>query len=323
MKIMPSAIALLALVGTTYMHSASADNEFPSKQIRFVVPYPAGGANDRVARVLAQKIIENVQQPVIVDNKPGASGLIGSDFLAKSPPDGYTIMIHTDSLIISLLLSPNIKFNVQQDIAPVTQMVNMEYVLVANPSVAARDLAELINLAKTRPGKLNYSSTGIGSTGHILTEAFKRAAGVDIVHVPYKGGGPATLAVFRNETQVIAISVSTSLPYVKAGKMRVLAMLGFARSKALPDVPILSELGFSDFPTPWLGIFAPAKTPAGVIQRLHAEFVKALNAPDVRERLEAQGFEVVASTPGAFGKFIEDTSDFYGKLIRDVGIKAE
>ena len=323
MKIIPGALALLALSGAVSTPCPAADNDFLSKLIRFVVPFPGGGANDTVARILGQKISENVRQPVVVDNKPGASGMIGSDFLAKSPPDGHTFMIQTESLLVNLLLNPNIKFSMRQDIAPVSQIVNMEELLVVNPSLAAQDLAGLIKLAKSRPGQLNYSSTGIASTAQIIMEMFKRAASMDIVHVPYNGGGPSTMAVLTNDAQMTVITVSTGLPLVKSGKMRVLAMLGAARHKALPDVPTFSESGFNDLPTPWLGIFAPAKTPSEVIQRLHTEFFKALNAPDVREKLEMQGFEIVASTPAAFRKFIEENTVYYRKLIQDVGIKAE
>lgn len=321
--ILTAAFAALAVAGMNLPHPASAAEEFPNKQIRFVVPYPPGGANDTVARVVAQKLSENMGQAVVVDNKPGASGMIAGEFVARSAPDGYTVMIDQSSLVMNPGLHPNAKFDVKQDLAPVTLAANMLHVLIVNPTVPARDLAELIALAKAQPGKLNYSSTGTGGPQHILMELFKRAAGVNIVHIPYKGGAPATLAVLSNDAQMTFITVSTSLPHIKAGKVRVLAAVGKARSKILPEVPTFEEMGFKGLATPWLGILAPAKTPAPIIKRLNAEFVAALNSPQVRDKLEQQAFEVVASTPEAFARFIDDELALYGKLIRDVGIKAD
>lgn len=321
--ILSAAFAALAVAGMNSPHPASAAEEFPNKQIRFVVPYPPGGANDTVARVVAQKLSENMGQAVVVDNKPGASGMIAGEFVARSAPDGYTVMIDQSSLVMNPGLHPNAKFDVKQDLAPVTLAANMLHVLIVNPTVPAHDLAELIALAKAQPGKLNYSSTGTGGPQHILMELFKRAAGVNIVHIPYKGGAPATLAVLSNDAQMTFITVSTSLPHIKAGKVRVLAAVGKARSKILPEVPTFEEMGFKGLATPWLGILAPAKTPAPIIKRLNAEFVAALNSPQVREKLEQQAFEVVASTPEAFARFIDDELALYGKLIRDVGIKAD
>lgn len=321
--LLSAAFAALAVAGMNLPHPASAAEEFPNKQIRFVVPYPPGGANDTVARVVAQKLSENMGQAVVVDNKPGASGMIAGEFVARSAPDGYTVMIDQSSLVMNPGLHPNAKFDVKQDLAPVTLAANMLHVLIVNPTVQARDLAELIALAKAQPGKLNYSSTGTGGPQHILMELFKRAAGVNIVHIPYKGGAPATLAVLSNDAQMTFITVSTSLPHIKAGKVRVLAAVGKARSKILPEVPTFEETGFKGLATPWLGILAPAKTPAPIIKRLNAEFVAALNSPQVRDKLEQQAFEVVASTPEAFARFIDDELALYGKLIRDVGIKAD
>jgi tripartite-type tricarboxylate transporter receptor subunit TctC len=318
-----TSIAVLALAAASSLSCFAAESSFPNKPIRFIVPFAAGGANDTVARLVGQKLGENLRQPVVIDNRPGGSGLIGSSYLAKSTPDGHTFMIQTESLLVNLLLSPAIKLSMRDDFAPVSQIVNMEELLVINPALQARDLAELIKLVKSRPGQLNYSSTGMASTAQIIMEMFKRAAGLDIVHVPYNGGAQSTTAVMTNDAQMTVITVSTGLPLIRAGRMRVLAMLGATRHKALPDVPTFAESGFTDLPTPWLGIFAPAKTPQRTLERLHSEFLKALNAPETRERLEAQGFEIVASTPPTFGKFLEENTVFYRDLIRDVGIKAE
>jgi tripartite-type tricarboxylate transporter receptor subunit TctC len=315
-------VVLSAVFGGFHAPVIAAD-DFPSRPISFIVPYPPGGANDNVARLLAKKISENVGKPVIVENKPGASGMIAGEFLANAPADGYTIMIDQSSIVANPSLYASVRFNVKKDLATVTQPANMLHLLVVNANVPARTLPELIALAKSQPGTLNYSSTGSGGPQHIAMEALKRAAGVDIMHVPYKGGAPALLAAMTGETQMTLLSVATTLPQLKAGKLRAIAMLGAERSKVLPDVPTFAELGFKGLATPWLGIFVPAGTPAPAIQRLNAEFAKALKDPQVRERMEAQAFEAVGSSPEAFAKFLDAELAANAKLIREIGIKPD
>ena len=313
-----------ALVAICLLLSSQAyADEYLSKPIRFVVPYGPGGANDVVARLLGQKLSEQVGQSVVVDNKPGASGMIAGEFLAKSPADGYTIMVDLSSITINPALHPNIAFDARRDLTPIMRAVDIQHVVVVNPSISARDLAELVELAKNQPGKLNYSSPGTGTPQHIAMELFKRSAGINIVNVPYKSGPQAMLAVIGGETQVSLLAGSTGLPQIRAGKLRPLAVFGERRLRLLPEVPTMLELGFKGFNSPWLGIFAPGKLPAPIVSRLHAEFTKALNAPAVREKLERQAFDIVASTPESFARLIEEEFSVYGKLILEAGIKAD
>jgi tripartite-type tricarboxylate transporter receptor subunit TctC len=314
-------LAAMAIIAAPISPTMAED--FPSKPLTFVVPYPPGGANDNIARILAKKISENVGQAVVVENKPGASGMIAGEFVSKAAPDGYTFMIDQSSIVMNPSLYKEVRFNVRKDLAPVTSPANMTHLLIINTDLPIRTVQDLIARAKAEPGKMNYSSPGTGSPQHVAMEAFKRAAGIDIVHVPYKGGSPAMLAVMSGDVQMTLISVATSMPQLKAGKVRAIAMLGGERSKLLPDVPTFAEMGYKGMATPWLGIFAPAGTPAPIVQRLNAEFVRALKDPQVRERLDQQAFETVGSSPEEFARFLDEELAANGKLIREIGIKPE
>jgi tripartite-type tricarboxylate transporter receptor subunit TctC len=313
------ALAALAAVAP----AAFAQADYPSRPIRFIVPYPPGGANDTVARMLATKVSEGMGQPVIVDNKPGASGMVAGDFVAKAEPDGYTVMIDQSSIVMNPALHPRMAFDIRRDLAPVTLAANMVHLFVVNPSVPAKDLRELAALARARPGAMNYSSPGSGSPQHVAMELFNRLDGIQTTHVAYKGGAPAMLAVVTNEVQMMLITVSTGLPQVTAGKAKALAVLGPARVKSLPDVPTMRELGIQGLPTPWLGIFAPGKTPPAVVARLNAEFVKALQAPDMKTKLQDIGFEPIGSSPEEFVTFLRNEYQVYGRVIREAGIQSE
>jgi tripartite-type tricarboxylate transporter receptor subunit TctC len=318
-----SFVALVLAATVVAPDVARAQDAFPAKSIRFVVPYPPGGGNDVVARALGAKIAESIGQPVVIDNKPGASGMIAGEFVAKAPPDGYTIMIDHAAIVMNPALYPAIKYDVRKDLAPVMLAAVPEHVLLVNPSLPVKTARELIDYAKANPGKLNYSSTGSGGPQHVLMEVFKRNAGIDMVHVPYKGGAPATLATASGEVQTQLISISTALPHIQSGRLRPLATFGTARSPVLPDVPTLTELGLPPLSSPWLGIFVPARTPAPIVQRLNAEFVKALAAADVRETMAKQAITTVASTPEAFGKILDDELQLYSRVIRDANIKGD
>ena len=317
------AIAAVALALSFVIPISARAQEYPGKPIRLVVPYSPGGANDTVARLLGQKMSESVGQTVVIDNKPGASGMIAGEFVAKSVPDGYTIMVDLSSMVMNPALYPKIAYDVRADLAPITIAVNILHVFLVNPSVQARNVAEVIALAKAQDGKLNYASPGTGGPQHVSMEMLKRTAGVKIVHVPFKGGAPAMMAVMGNEVQMGLFAVSTSLPQIRAGKLRAVASLGDRRLKVLPDVPTMAEQGYEGFSTPWLGVFAPARTPQHILGRLHAEIIKALKSPDVREKLEQQGLEVVGSTSEAAAKLINEEYALYGKIIRESGIRAD
>jgi tripartite-type tricarboxylate transporter receptor subunit TctC len=302
------------------LHSANAST-FPDRPIRFVVPYPPGGGNDLFARLLGQKISENVGQPVIVDNRPGAAGLVAGEFVARSAPDGYTIMVDQSSIATNPLLYKKMPFDVTRDLAPVVWGISLDNVLMVNPGLPVKTLGELIEFAKKNPGKLNYASAGNGSSQHLSIEILKKVAGINMTHVPYKGGGPALSSVASGETDVFLISASTALGFIKSGKVRPLAVGGKKRSPLLPDVPTFQEAGLQGYTSSgWLGIFTAGGTPRPVIDRLNAEFVKALAAPDVKEKLAKQGFEIVASSPDALQTLVRDEMATYRPIIRDANI---
>lgn len=318
-----SLVIAASLAGLFTLSMPAAADEFPSKPIRFLVPYPPGGGNDVVARAIAQKLTENLGQAVVVENKPGGTGMIAGDTLAKASPDGYTIMIDQPSIVVNPSLYPSIPFDVRE-LSPVTMAVTADNLLLVHPSVPATTVSDLIKLAKSQPGKLNYASTGSGGPQHMVMEQFKSAAGLDIVHVPYKGGAPATQATVAGEVQMQFISVSTALPHIKAGRLRALATAGARRNPIVPDLPTIAEAALPGFENViWLGIFAPPKTPPAVVDRLNAEFAKALNAKEVRDRLTAAGFAIVASSPDAFAKVVNEETTRYAKIVKEANIKAE
>lgn len=318
-----AALAVLAGVAAALSSLAQAADDYPTKPIRFLVPYPPGGGNDVVARTLAQKISENIGQSVVIDNKPGGSGMVAGDILSKAPPDGYTIMIDHSAIVVNPAMYPNITYDVRQ-LTPITLAVTIDNLLLVHPSLPAQSVADVIRLAKSQPGKLNYASTGGGGPQHMAMEQLKSMAGVDIVHVPYKGGAPATQATIAGEVHMQFISVSTGLPHVKAGKLRALATAASRRNALLPDLPTIAESGLPGYENiAWLGIFAPPKTPPAIVQRLNAEFVKALNSREVRDRFALGGIEPVGSTPEAFAKVIHEEVARYAKIVREGNLKPD
>lgn len=314
--------ALLLASGLGLSLGVPAQETFPSRPIRFVVPYPPGGGNDVVARVLAQKITESTGQPVIVENKAGADGRVAGEFVARAAPDGYTVMIDHSAIVINPSLFPQMSYDVSRDLAPITQAVSQSAMLLAHPSLPANNVRELIALAQAQPGKLNYASPGNGSPQHIGMELFNRIAKTNIVHIPYKGGAPALTALMAGEVHLL--QNGSSLQQVRGGKAKILATTGAQRSAALPDVPTVAESGLAGYTiTIWLGLFAPARTPAAIIARLNQEFVKALSAPDVVARLRDFNYDVVKSTPEEFARVIARDREEFGKVIREANIKAD
>jgi tripartite-type tricarboxylate transporter receptor subunit TctC len=298
---------------------------YPSKPIRFVVPYPAGGPLDTVARLLGAKVGESVKQPVIVDNKPGAGGNIGADLVAKSPPDGYTILMGaTATHAVNPTLYKNIPYDAVKDFAPITQVATTPNILVVNPAVPASNVRELIAYAKANPGKLSFASGSIGSAGHLAGELFKAMAGVDMVHVPYKGAAPAMQDLIGGQVNLMFDNLASSLAQVRAGKVRALAVTTAARTSFAPEYPTIAESGLPGFDiSTWFGIFAPAGTPREVQERLHAEFTKALAAPDVRERMLNLGAEPVGNKPGEFAAYIRSEGEKYARVIKASGAKVD
>jgi len=303
---------------------AAADT-YPSKPIRFVVPYPAGGPLDTIARLLGQKVSESVKQPVVVDNKPGAGGNIGADAVAKSPADGYTILMGAVAThAINPTLYASIPYDPVRDFIPVTQVASTPNVLVVNPSVPAASVGEFIAYAKANPGKLNFGSGSTGSAGHLAGELFKTQAGVEMTHVPYKGAAPAMNDLVGGQIQLMFDNLASSLGQVKAGRVRALAVTTARRTSLAPDLPTIAESGLPGFDiNTWFGIFVPANTPREVVERLHAQFTRALALPDVKERMLALGAEPVGSRPDEFAAYIRAEGEKYARLIKASGAKAD
>jgi tripartite-type tricarboxylate transporter receptor subunit TctC len=298
---------------------------YPSKPIRFVVPYPAGGPLDTVARLLGQKVSESVKQPVIVDNKPGAGGNIGADAVAKSAPDGYTILLGAVAThAINPTLYKSIPYDAARDFIPVTQVASTPNVLVVNPSVPAANVREFIAYAKANPGKLNFGSGSTGSAGHLAGELFKAMAGVDMTHVPYKGAAPAMNDLIGGQIQLMFDNLASALGQVRAGRVRALAVTTATRTPLAPELPTIAESGLPGFDiNTWFGIFVPANTPREVVDRLHGEFTRALALPDVKERMLTLGAEPVGSTPEEFAAYIRAEGAKYARVIKASGAKAD
>jgi len=290
-----------------------------------VVPYPAGGPLDTVARLLGQKVAEGTKQPVIVDNKPGAGGNIGADAVAKSPPDGYTILMGAVAThAINPTLYASIPYDPVKDFIPVTQVASTPNVLVVNPSVPASNVREFIAYAKSNPGKLNFGSGSPGSAGHLAGELFKTMAGVEMTHVPYKGAAPAMNDLIGGQIQLMFDNLASSLGQVRAGRIKALAVTTAKRTALAPELPTIAESGLPGFDiSTWFGIFVPAGTPREAVDRLHAEFTRALAAPDVREKMLALGAEPVGNRPEEFAAYIRAEADKYARVIKASGARAD
>jgi tripartite-type tricarboxylate transporter receptor subunit TctC len=297
---------------------------YPAKPVRIVVPYPPGGPNDIVARTVGQKLSEQLGQPVIVDNKPGASGNIGAESVAKSPADGYTLLLLTTGHTINPSLYPKLGYDLEKDLAPVTQLTAGPMVVVANPSLPAKNIKELISLAKAKPGSLNFGSAGNGSSTHLAPELFSSMAGIKMNHIPYKGSAPALTDLMAGQIQVAFDFMISAMPHVKSGKIKALAVTSTTRSPAAPDLPTVAESGVPGFEViGWNGLVVPARTPKDVVAKLNAELKKALDQPDAKERFAAQGFSATWTTPEKFGAYIESEHAKWAKVVKDSGAKVD
>jgi tripartite-type tricarboxylate transporter receptor subunit TctC len=297
---------------------------YPSKPIKIVVPYPPGGFNDTLGRTLAAKFTEAWGQPAVVENKPGGNTLIGNDFVAKSAPDGYTLLVVAFPFSVVPSLFKTMPYDTARDFSPVILAATSPNLLVVHPSLPVNTVAELVALAKAKPGTLSYASTGNGSSNHISMELFKSLAGVEIVHIPYKGSGPAVSDLLGGQVHLMFDNTPNVLPQVKAGRLRALGSSGAKRSTLTPDVPTVAEAGVPGYEvTVWFGLVAPAGTPREVIQKLNAEVTKILAMPDVRERFLAQGVDPVGSTPEQFADHIRAQMAKWAKVVHDAGVKAE
>lgn len=313
------------LAGTTMMGVGvnAAAQAWPSKPVRVIVPFGAGGGTDIQGRLLSKKFYESMAQTFVVDNRPGASGLIGADIALKSPPDGYTILFTTASLSVNITLyGKKVTFDPYKDMQPISWISSVPLVLVTHPSVPAKNVKELIALAK-KTGKLNAASNGSGTTSHLSIEMLKQMAGVDVVHVPYKGGGPSMAALIGGEIDFAFATALTAQPQLKAGKVRGLAVTTAKRSRAFPDLPTMASLypGFES--DNWYAMFFPAGTPKEIVARMNAEIVKALKSPEVSQFMSKEGADPVGSTPEELGAQLKTEIEKYAKVIKASGIKVE
>jgi tripartite-type tricarboxylate transporter receptor subunit TctC len=302
----------------------AAAQSYPSKSIRFVVPFAPGGGNDILGRVVAQKLNEGFGVPVLVDNRGGAGGTIGTDVVAKSPPDGYTLLINNVSLAVNATLFPKLPYDTLKDLEAVSLAGRQPNILVVHPALPVKSVKELIALARAKPGELSFASGGIGSSSHLSTELLKYLTKVDIVHVPYKGMGPALVDVVSGQTQLAMATMASALPHLRSNRMRALAVSTAQRVAVVPDVPTIMESGVKDFEySTWYGILAPAGTPPAVISRLNAEVVKLLAQREVGERFGAQGVEPASSTPHAFKTFLQSEVKRWAPVVKASKMKVE
>ncbi len=323
MKNVRSAAAILALALAPLAAFAQA---WPAKPLRIVVAYPAGGGVDFVARTIAQRLSEALGQPVVVENKAGASGTLGAALVATSPPDGYTLLLASPAeVVVGPIAGQKVSYDPQRDLAPISLVGETPLVIFAHPSVAARDIKELVAQAKREPGKLSYASPGLGSSMHFAGESLNALAGIDILHVPYKGAAPAVTDVLGGQVPIGIVGMPPTVNHAKSGKLRILAVTGDKRSEAMPDVPAASEVpGLAGYRfTNWMGLFAPGQTPPAVIERLAAEVVKLTKEPAVREKLLSQGVDPAGLNPAEFTAFMRAETERYSKIGKARNIRAE
>jgi tripartite-type tricarboxylate transporter receptor subunit TctC len=313
------ALALLALA----MSGGAPAQTYPAKPVRVVIPFPPGGAIDWTARVVAAKMGEQLGVQFVIDNRAGAGGSIAAELVSKAPPDGYTLMQGTASNAITTALNPKAP-DFGKEFSPVGLLGSSIFILVVHPSVPVKTVKELVALAKARPGQLEYASAGNGTTNHLTMELFKSMAGVDIVHVPYKGGAPAMLDQIAGRVALGFSNTTVSTPHIKSGRLNALGVSGAKRSAAVPDIPTVAEAGVKGFDAiTWYGLVAPAGTPAPVIDKLNAEINRALKLPDIREKYAADGIDVGGGTPQEFGTLIRTDIAKWSKVIKAAGIKPD
>jgi len=297
---------------------------WPTKPVRMIIAFPPGGPTDLVSRVLAQKLSEQLGQQVIVDNKPGAGGNIAAELAARATPDGYTIFYNTSAIVIGPALYGKVNYDTLKDFAPVLLTASVPMVLVVNPQLPARSVKEFVDLAKTRSGALNYSSSGTGTITHLASAMMSTQTGIQTQHIPYKGSAPGLVDLASGQTQFMIDTINTVLPYVRDSRLRGLAVTSAKRSPLLPDLPTLAEAGISGFEAAaWQGIVVPTGTPNEIVQKLNAEVNKALAHPDIRSRLAAQGADIFGGTPAEYAAYLRSEMPRWAKAVKDSGAKAE
>lgn len=315
----PAALFALFVASSAFAQSGA----YPNKPIRWVIPFAPGGGTDMIARPIAQKLSERLGQPITYDNRGGASGLIAGEIVARATPDGYTLLVPTAAVMaVNVSLFPKMPFDPAKDLTPVTKMVTVPNMLAAHPSFPARTIPELVTYVKANPGKVNYGSSGNGAGGHLAMETFKLLAGLKVVHVPYKGAGPANVGLLGGEVAFVFANPSVFLPHIKAGRLRGIGIGSLKRIAAMPDLPTFHESGYPGFEAvSWYGIVAPAGTPAAIVSLLQSETAKVLALPEIVAQFTAEGAQPIGNTPQAFRKEIQDDTAKFAKVIRDAGIK--
>jgi len=301
-----------------------AQAQYPVRPVRLIVPFPPGGGTDTMARVIGPKLGEALGQQIIPENRGGAGANIGAEIAAKSPPDGYTLMLATITNAIGATLYTKLNYDLVRDFAPITRLATTPHIFVVHPSVPVKSVKEFIAFARARPGELTYSSSGAGSAAHLAGELFSSLAGVKMVHVPYKGGGPSMVALVGGEVSLCFATMPSAINYVKSVRLRGIAVTTEKRSPSMPDLPTIAETGVAGYEAgSWYGLSAPAGTPKEIVARLNAETIKVMALPDVKERLFNAGFEVVTSSPEQFAAFTRSEIQKWGKLVKATGLKAD
>ncbi len=315
--------AVLALTATAWMQSTATAQPYPSRVIRIVVPMAPGGGSDLLARSLAQRLNESMKQSVIVDNRPGAGNTIGTELVAKAAPDGYTLLINTNAITTMPALYPSIRFNVERDFAPITMAASTQNLLAVHPSLPVHNVKQLVAMAKTKPGVLTMAAAGVGTPSHLAGELFKQMAGIDIITVQYKGTGASIADLIGGQVAMTLGAMPSLVPLAQSGRLRALGVSGAKRAAVFPNVPTIAETvpGFET--EMWFGIFAPAKTPREIVMQLHGEIVKALNHPDMKQRLMSDGFEPGGMSPEQFDKLMKSEIERWARVIRAANIRAE
>jgi tripartite-type tricarboxylate transporter receptor subunit TctC len=317
-------LTLLTMVAALLASMPAWAQQYPVRPIRLIVPFPPGGGTDTMARVVAPKLSEYLGQQVVPENRGGAGANIGAELAAKSPPDGYTVMLATITNAIGATLYTRLNYDLARDFAPITQLATTPHILVVHPSVPVKSVKEFTAFTRARPGELTYSSSGSGSSAHLAGELFSSLTGTKMVHVPYKGGGPSMIALVGGEVSLCFATMPSAVGYVRAGRLRGIAVTTEKRSPSMPDLPTIAETGIKGYEAgSWYGLSAPAGTSKDIIARLHAETVKVMALPDVKERLFNAGFEVVISNPEQFAAFTRSEIQKWGKLVRATGLKIE
>lgn len=316
--------ALCVLNSLPLAAGAAAPDDYPNRPLRFIVPFPAGGSTDIIARILGQQLTESMGRPVVIDNRPGAAGLLGAEIAARAPADGYTIIILSASFTTSVVIQPKLTFDPIKGFTPITNLADTPLLMTVNAKLPVKTMQDLIALARAKPGSLNYGSAGVGGLIQFAAEMLSRTAKINIVHVPFKGGTPAVAALMGEEIQMLMMPMLDVMPQIKAGRFRALAVSSAKRSPFLPDIPTITDSGVPGFAvSQWWGLFAPGGLPQPITLRLNQEAGKILQSQMMRDRLATDGAEPVPSTPEAMAKRVRDEIETWGRIAREAGIKPE